>query len=397
MKISSFLRIAAVAALALIIQAASCQRDSERRMPQKDTTQQGTTQQGTTQQQEISIPDEGSSASSARDASIFEQPGPYTVKELEFPDLTDTSRNNRNVPLKVHFPASGNNFPLAVISHGAGVGWDDNYYQAQHLASYGYVVICPEHVYSDKERIKYWTSPAGGNLKYMQAIYRVTTDPQAILGRPKDISFAIDQAERWNKEHPTLKGKINTDKVAVMGHSFGAYATLVVCGARPIVDYLNPPVGSGKGLYQGNLSDPRVDLGIAFSPQSPGSVYFGRDSYKTIDRPLVCFSGSKDGQQKAGGGHLPAESRYEAFKLFPPGDKYFLWLANADHASFSKRPGRQMRSAARSDVIEITKTMMVIFCNYYLKREQTALQYMNQRAVDSLRGKTVTSIRWEQR
>jgi len=137
----------------------------------------------------------------------YEKPGQYEVKSLEFPNLKDTNRNNRNVPLKVHFPAEGRNFPLVVFSHGGGGNWDSNIYQAQHLASHGYIVVCAEDVYSNNKRVKYYMSGRGGRMRYNEAFFRTTHDPKAMLERPKDVSFAIDQAVLWNKDYKELAGK----------------------------------------------------------------------------------------------------------------------------------------------------------------------------------------------
>lgn len=326
------------------------------------------------------------------------EPGPYKSRELSFPDLTDRSRNQK-VPLKVFFPAESGSFPLVVMSHGAGGSWDAFIYQAQHLASHGYVVMCPQHKFSDNEQFKYLRSRAGGKLRPMKAIHYMTKDPKAVLGRPKDISFAIDQSIQWNKTHDQLKGKIDASKVAVMGHSLGAYTAMAVCGARPILDYLEPPVAPGKGLGP-DLSDPRVAFGFAMSPQSPGSTVFGVESYKSINRPMVFVSGSKDDQKGVTGNAMPAETRRDVMKYLPSGRKYFYfyWLKNADHNSFWDGPSaRWFRSSARPDAQRITKALMVLYSDYYLKGKKAAAEKFNAQYVNSLTGKEVSQVSVEQK
>jgi len=350
--------------LALVVGTASCERAPEKQRP----------------------------GSEAPRKEYFIKSGTFETAALEFPDLVDENRQ-RAVPLKVHYPMTGEKFPLVVFSHGAVGNWNANIYQARHLASHGYVVICPEHIYSNTDRFRYYMTQEGGGLTMREATYRIITDPQAVLERPRDIGFAIDQAAVWNQSHADLKGKIDADRVVVTGHSFGAYTTLAVCGARPVMDHLRGNYGTG--LYPEDLSDPRVRLGIALSPQGPHSAFFGPESYKTVDRPVVCFSGSRDWQAEGGGGNLPPEERYQAYTLLPPGGKYVVWLTNADHLSFSKRPGRQMRSPARSDVIRICQALTVIFCDYYLKNRESYSRYFNQDFVDSLAGGEVPTIRFE--
>ena len=332
--------------------------------------------------------------------SVYDRPGPYRVKSLEFPDMKDTTRENRPVPLKVYFPLdrTGSPFPLVIMSHGGAGNCDSFTLQAEHLAGYGYVVICPEDVYSSNKRVAYYMSRAGGRLKFREALHKITKDPKAVLERPRDVSFAIDQAVCWNTEHKQMAGMINTAKIGVMGHSFGAYTVLASCGAQPILDYLEPKVGPGKGLA-GNLGDPRVTFGFAMSPQSPGTTYFGRSSYKTINKPLVCISGSKDVQKRFDGAAMDPFVRREVLELLPPGNKYFLWLDNADHFSFADHPkgNRFFPSEARKDAQRICKSLMVLFSDFFLKNKTEAAGMLNEKYVNSLCGNVVTKVEWHEK
>ncbi len=333
----------------------------------------------------------------AADQTEYDKPGPYQVRSLEFPDLTDAKRKDRKVPLKVHFPATGGKFPLVVFSHGGGGNWDSYIHQVRHLASHGYVVVCVEHTDSNNERIKYYMSRRGGHLRFADALNRTTHDPQAMLQRPGDVSFAIDQAVLWNTGHKALAGMINTGRIGVMGHSYGAYTTLAVCGARPIVDYLEPVTSPGRGLGR-DYSDPRVTFGLAMSPQPPGTTYFSTESYKTINRPIVGMTGSKDTGKTFDDKAMPAEARWQFWDLLPPGNKYFLWLENADHFSFADNPKAWLfPSESRTDVQRISKAMMALFCDHFLKGKKEAGGRMNREYVNSLSGTVVTEIQWREK
>ena len=329
----------------------------------------------------------------------YDKPGPFGVKTLEYRGLKDAKRNNRPVPIKIHYPDADGPFPLVIVSHGGGGTWDANVYQARHLAGHGYVVFCVEHVYSNADRVKFYMTRRGGRMTFTQALIRTLTDPKVVLGRPKDVSFAIDRAIVWNRTNQELKGKINAGKVAVMGHSYGAYTTLVSCGARPILDYLDPPGNPPRGLAA-DLSDSRVTFGFAMSPQAPGGTRFSNKSFKTINRPVVCLTGSGDISQiyRQGpdkGLMMPATSRLETFKLLPAGRKYFLWLRNADHACFSDSPRAWIfPSEARVDAQRISRAMMAAFCNYYLKQDRTATACLNAEYVNSLCGEVITKVAW---
>ena len=289
--------------------------------------------------------------------------GPSVVETIEFANLVDSTRSRR-VPIKVHLPIEGGAFPIVIISHGAGGHWDANFAQAYHLASHGYVVLALEHVGSN-------TSVLKRSFRFVKNLKAMTRDPREVLGRPRDISFAIDRAEEWNQAHNNLRNRLDTQHIGVLGHSFGAYTTLVVAGMRPALNWLKPTVMPGLGLGP-NLRDKRVDCGVALSPQGPGEPFFLETSYASLQTPLLGISGSRDKQQSA-----KPENRRRAYELWPPGDKYLIWLADADHTAFSDSTGsgrRMLPSRSRNDVQPIVRTATLLFFNAYLKADQTAKQ-----------------------
>jgi predicted dienelactone hydrolase len=325
--------------------------------------------------------------------------GPLPIETVEFGDLVDDARNRR-VPIKVHLPQGTGRHPLVVFSPGAAGNWDSFLFHGRDLASHGYVALCVEHVASNTDRVKElaWEGDGWVKERSRKALLRVTTDPEAVLGRPRDVSFAIDRAEAWDARHAALKGRIDTSKIVVLGHSFGAYTTLAICGARPILDHLRPPVAPGAGLAK-SLADPRVTAGVAMSPQGPGTSRFSRASYKTIDRPLLCFTGTKDEQFSYDGKLQAPKTRLEAFELMPPGEKTFLVLENADHMAFAEpiRAGWLFGSKAREDTIRITRALTLHFCNAVLKGDPRAKARLTKETAQALCGDVVTRVTWHEK
>lgn len=313
--------------------------------------------------------------------------GPLTVEVIEYRDLWDHSRDvspkperarffkrnrsenpgnaGRNIPIKLHVPTSGGPFPVVIISHGAGGNLDTHYAQANHLASHGYAVMCLEHVGSNTERMK-------SGIRVLHNLRQMIHDSAEVLGRPKDIAFAIDQVAEWNRSNPKLRGRLDVGQVGVMGHSFGAFTTMVVAGMRPALDWIEPPVAPGKGLGP-DLSDGRVKCGVALSPQAPGDPFFLEESYKSLKIPLMGVSGTKDRQQNGD----PPAARYESFKLWPEsqGRNLFVWLANAAHLDFTDSTGgarHGIDSASREDVQPVVRVAALLFFNRCLKSDESA-------------------------
>ena len=332
----------------------------------------------------------------ALSAADFSARGPLVVQTIDFPHLTDATRSGsqasgrlrlrlfarlvrpdptrieRKVPIKVHLPKTAGPFPVVVLSHGAGGDWDTHYAQAQHLASHGYVVFCLEHIGSNRERMTQ-------GFRLMQNLDAMIHDSAEVLARPKDVSFAIDRAEEWNRTHEKLRGKLDLQRVGVMGHSFGAFTTMVVCGMRPALDWLTPRVEPGKGLGP-ELRDPRVKCGIALSPQGVGEPFFISESFGSLKLPLLGISGTEDRQQNG----LTAGNRREAFALWPQGPHKFIWLANAKHLDFTDSTGVERRatpSPTREDVQPLVRAVTLLFFNSYLKADTNAAKQLTSDAL----------------
>lgn len=291
-----------------------------------------------------------------------EKMGAYATRTIEFPNLADATRSMRRVPIKVHMPEQEGKYPVIVLSHGGGGFWDANLAQARHLASHGYVVLALEHVGSNTERMK-------EKFQFEKNLRAMTRNSVEVLTRPKDVSFALDRAEEWNRIHPALKGKIDLTRVGMLGHSFGAYTTLVTCGARVALDWLTPVVAPGKGLGP-DLSDTRVKACVALSPQGPGEPFFLEESFATINRAVLGITGSKDKAQD-----LSPENRRRFFALMPAGDKIFLWLANADHNGFSDSTGSgklKLPSTSRDDVQPVVRAATLLFFESHLRGNEDA-------------------------
>lgn len=329
--------------------------------------------------------------------------GSSSVETIEFSNLTDTSRSQvqatsgtmlrriaprfrrdttsvtgRKVPIKVHVPTGSGPFPVLIVSHGAGGDWDTHYAQAQHLASHGYAVLCLEHIGSNRERLTQ-------GFRMMQNLEAMIHDAGEVLARPKDVSFAIDHAEEWNRTHEKLRGRLDLKWVGVMGHSFGAFTTMVVCGMRPALEWLTPRVEPGWGLGP-DLRDPRVKCGVALSPQGVGEPFFIRESFSSLKMPLLGISGTHDKQQNG----LSAENRREAFALWPQGAHKFLWLANAKHLDFTDSTGANRRatpSPTRDDVQPLVRAATLLFLNAHLKADKESARQLTADALKhDLRG-----------
>ena len=114
---------------------------------------------------------------------------------------------------------SGSPYPLVIFAHGL---WGTRFmsaYLAEHIASYGFMVMAID--YADS-----WRS-----------VGAIDSD-LSMYTRPKDVSWQIDYADELTSTGGVLEGMIDTQHVAVSGHSYGAYTALMAGGAQ--LDFSGP-------------------------------------------------------------------------------------------------------------------------------------------------------------
>ncbi len=106
-------------------------------------------------------------------------------------------------------------YPLVVFSHGSFSSPSYYTYLLEHLASYGLIVIAPDHVemnHLNEENSSVFAS--------------------SFIDRPLDTIRTLDYAEVLNKDDSAFKALIDMNRVAMVGQSAGGYDALVAAGAR---------------------------------------------------------------------------------------------------------------------------------------------------------------------
>jgi predicted dienelactone hydrolase len=154
--------------------------------------------------------------------------GEYRVRQQTL-TLRDSERD-RMIPVDLYWSRQSQG-PLVVISHGFGADRRFLGYLASHLASHGFTVAALEHPGSNVAWLTELTLGAS-----QTGILGDILPATEFVDRPKDVSFLLDQLERMNYYSRLLRGKLNTKRVTVIGHSLGGYTALALAGAE-----LNPP------------------------------------------------------------------------------------------------------------------------------------------------------------
>lgn len=235
----------------------------------------------------------------------LEQPGSYEVSQRMLALNRDRvnlegERFERQFQVDLYLPEGLDQpAPVIVVSHGLGSSPDAFAYLGEHLASYGFVVVIPQHLGSDSNRREAALSGILGTD---------VVNPVDYVDRPLDISYTLDQLELLSQVDPTLTGRMNLQQVGAIGHSFGGYTVLALAGADLNIERANQVCGSLQPTlnaapvlqclatqlppFSYRLRDPRVKAVMAISPIS--SIVLGPESLSQIDIPTLIMAGSAD-------------------------------------------------------------------------------------------------------
>jgi len=191
-------------------------------------------------------------------------------------------------------------YPLVIFSHGFSNSAAGYSASAEHYASYGFIVLAPEHT----EQF----DPAWGDLW------------KSSIDRPLDVKQTLDHAEELTAPSGEMAGLIDMEHVAVVGHSYGGYTALAMAGAQydlaaynarcaqvpadDLLSFLCTPLvpkeadmaaragldPMPEGLWP-SFGDPRV---TAILPMAGDSYLFDQAGLSKITIPMMAMGGTAD-------------------------------------------------------------------------------------------------------
>ena len=167
------------------------------------------------------------------------------------PIFLDTPQRGRPLELRITGPVSGVGLPIVLLSHGHGpsnyIPSKDGYGPLVNFyAERGFVVIQPTHLNS---RVGGLPAGAPGGPLFWRS-------------RLEDMSTILDRLDEIEAVAPAFKGRLDREKVAVVGHSMGGQTAGMLLGAR-LTDPKDPTA------QDVNLLELRIKAGVILT--APGN------------------------------------------------------------------------------------------------------------------------------
>ncbi|MEM6522121.1 MAG: alpha/beta hydrolase, partial [Cyanobacteria bacterium P01_C01_bin.70] len=355
---------------------------------------------------------QGSEAAAARDPSLdygalpmLAETGQLAVEQRSL--LLQDRERDRTYPVDLYQPADleaiAESIPVMVVSHGYGDTrtHPETIAAARSLAANGFVVAVPEHVGSHKA---YQDDLAKG-------LTHESFEAMEFINRPLDIRFLLDTLEQQNNTE--FQGRLQLDRVGLVGHSFGGYTALITAGAtvdinrlqqqcEPETEFAPDNVNIAlliqcrlleleaspqvmRQLTNGSLADERVGLVITFAPLSN---LFGEQGMSQIQVPTVIMGGAYDIATPI------VLEQLAAFQWLTASEKYFYLAENLSHTTSLTRAVLNL-VYPRGDVLEdfneteqwlfnLTVTLVIAHGNRYLLEDEAYSPYLTSAYVETV-------------
>jgi predicted dienelactone hydrolase len=314
--------------------------------------------------------------------------------------LTDANRGRTyaaDVFLPQNLAAVPGPIPIVVISHGLGDSRTTFFDLATHAASHGFAVALPEHVGSNSRQ----------KNAMLTGLDRETFKARDFLDRPLDVSFLLDELERLNASR--FENRLNVERVAVVGHSFGGYTALAIGGATIDFDRLAQRCDPAANLlldaamvlecralelrtdtavmarFAQGTKDDRVQLVMAFAPVTN---LFGPQGMAQVAVPVMLFGGEVDLLAPV------VPQQVAAFSWLQGRDRYLYLGENTSHGpDFTKLASRflYLDDAFEQGIDEalaatrgVNKSLVVAFSQVYLAEQEAYRPFLRSHYIEAV-------------
>ena len=308
------------------------------------------------------------------------QLGKYkTIKQTL--ELYDKKRD-RLLNTDFYLPQSDiNNIPIIVVSNGLGAKRDRFEELAQHLSSYGFGVVIPDHPGSDRQRQK----------DFLKGLYQENFDATDFIDRPSDISYILDELEILNRDR--LNNRLNLERVGIFGYSIGGTTALSLAGAdidfdrlqqecdRPL-DLLNISTlyqcrATELSPNQQSLTDERIQAAFLFVPF--GNIMYSQTELSQVSIPMMWQVVDKDFLTSLLTEQLPL------FNNSVNSDRYLVISEKLPHSNVTLSKEEQSAQGKKFQIAKNYQNILsLVFFQNYIAQNKEYSKYLSQEYIKAI-------------
>ena len=285
---------------------------------------------------------------------------------------------HKPLTFRAYYPSEPGRFPVIIFSHGLGGSRRAFSDLNTLLASYGYVVLAPDHpdagIFYDLVSHGELKGKLGLNESVIKQGLAATKKRlggrSPVLARLVQIKELLSALPTIQQHLPQFRGRFNMHKIGMAGHSFGAFTTEMMSGVLVV-----------PGRHFAGLPDSRIKaVEIISGSGDKALVRVNRKAGAAGDLPMLVITGTRDNPPSGEGYRW----REQPFSKSPPGKKFLLLMDGATHDSFqfnaaARRldPNPPSPAAANAIATEVERASLA-FWDYIFKRSIKDGQYLKR-------------------
>ncbi|MEO1542187.1 MAG: chlorophyllase [Pseudomonadota bacterium] len=195
------------------------------------------------------------------------------------PIMLRAPERGEDLQIRVSAPIVGDRLPVILMAHGFAKSMRDYAPLVDHWTRQGFAVIQPTFLDSATLNL----SPDDPR------------SPDIWRHRVRDMTRILDHLGEIEAAVPSLTGRLDHERIAAVGHSYGAQTVGILLGAR---------VFELDGSVTDDMSDHRIRAGVLLSAAGEGCAYlspfaaehfpFMSPSFAELATPALVIAGDKD-------------------------------------------------------------------------------------------------------
>jgi dienelactone hydrolase len=183
-----------------------------------------------------------------------------------------------DLQVRVSAPSAGTALPVVVFAHGFGQAMDSYDPLVDFWASHGFVVVQPTFLDSASLGLTP-ADPRHGS------IWETRVD---------DVVQVIDELDTVLSAVPGLSDRVDRDRLAVAGHSWGAQTVGMLLGARVLGDDGRPGPDRTDARVRAGVLLAATGTGEELTPFARENFAFMRPDFSELDTPTLVVAGDHD-------------------------------------------------------------------------------------------------------